>query len=88
MPDISHLAHIARGAMPDRETQTELILIKLVSFLRLTYQIRLLTYRAAKEKKNLILVIPTACTMSGPLIEHIIKHRKIFKLVRKEWDYT
>ncbi|MBT9290667.1 hypothetical protein [Prosthecodimorpha staleyi] len=88
MPDDRLSAHKARGIMPDGETQTELILIKLVSFLRLTYQIKTLTYRAAKENKNLILLVPIFCKISAPLITHISENRRIFKVVRKQWDYT
>jgi hypothetical protein len=77
------LSHKARGTMPDGETQGELLLIKFVSFLRLTDQIRMLTYRAVKEKKKLMLIVPNFCSMSEQLVKHISDNRKIVKVVRK-----
>ncbi len=49
---------IARGSRPDAETSDKLFLIKKVSVLRATYQVRLLAYRAQKEGKKLVLRLP------------------------------
>jgi hypothetical protein len=42
-------------------------LIKFVSLLRLTYQIRLLTYAAAQRGSHLFVLVPANCRISGGL---------------------
>jgi hypothetical protein len=52
-----------RGARPDAENPNELLLIKRVSELRATYQIRLLTSRAVREGKKLVIEVPKECKL-------------------------
>jgi hypothetical protein len=51
----------ARGTRPDAETADAIVLIKNVSALRATYQIRLLAYKAGQTGKKLILLVPASC---------------------------
>jgi hypothetical protein len=47
-----------RGARPDAQVGNRIYLIKLVSSLRLTYQIRLLAFMAYSQKLQLVLRLP------------------------------
>ena len=57
--DFRYTRHqVARGAMADATVGDRLILIKQVSELRATYQIRLLLFRAQQEGKKLTIEMP------------------------------
>lgn len=56
-----------RGALPDAETADAVYLIKNVSVLRATYQIRLLAYLAAGRGKRLVLKVPRSCRFDPAL---------------------
>ena len=56
-----------RGALADAETHEAIYLFKNVSKLRLTYQIRLLAFRAAQEGRKLVLRIPKECQVDRAL---------------------
>lgn len=58
-----------RGAMCDYENHLGFSIFKNVSYLRLTYQIKLLAYRAAKENKTLIISVPEICELSPSFIK-------------------
>jgi hypothetical protein len=60
---------VAGGARPNFETNAKIGLIKNVSVLRATYQIRLLALRSVETKKTLVLVLP--------------KHSKLHPTLRK-----
>jgi len=70
-----------RGSRADVETATGLYLIKPVSALRATYQIRLLALQAAESGKKLILQVPPACRFDSSL-EGLI--RETDGLIRRE----
>jgi hypothetical protein len=53
------------GARPDAETPEALYLIKPVSQLRATYQVRLLAFAARRRGQRLILMVPKSCRF-GP----------------------
>ena len=61
--EIRYTKHqVARGTRPDAETSdNKLWLIKRVSELRATYQIRLLTFRAVQEGRKLVIEAPKGC---------------------------
>lgn len=61
----SHQA--ARGAKPDGEVLNTMYLIKSVSVLRATYQIRLLAFHAKARGKKLVLRVPAACIFAPDL---------------------
>jgi hypothetical protein len=58
--------------MPDAERFNRMYLIKNVSTLRATYQIRLLAFMAVESKKHLILREPTTCVFHESL-EALVK---------------
>ena len=62
---------VARGSRPDIETCDELYLIKNVTVMHATYQVRLLTYRAYQEGKRLVLRVPGYCT-PGPSLRSLM----------------
>lgn len=72
---------VPRGTRPDAETPRELYLLKNVSVLHATYQIRLLAYRAWREKKKLVIRVP-ASAKKGPSLVAFMKENP--SLVRFE----
>jgi len=58
---------VLRSALPDAEKFNVMHLVKNVSKLRATYQIRLLAYRAVGNKMKLILKVPAHCEFSTSL---------------------
>ena len=58
---------IPRAARADAETFNKIYLVKNVSFLRATYQIRLLTFKAVESGKKLILKVPQSCRLHATL---------------------
>ena len=58
---------VPRGTRPDAETADKVNLIKNVSLLRATYQMRLLTFKALQTQKKLILKVPNSCRFVLPL---------------------
>lgn len=64
---------VARGAMPDAEAFNRMYLVKNVSNLRATYQIRLLAFRAVEKKMQLVLRVPLACVFDASLNDLIGK---------------
>lgn len=55
--------------MPDAEAFNKMYLIKNVSKLRATYQIRLLAFRAVDKGTKLILRVPVSCEFDLTLIK-------------------
>lgn len=62
---------VARGTRADAEAFNKMYLIKNVSTLRATYQIRLLAFKAVDEGKKLVLRVPIACKFDKSLNELI-----------------
>ncbi len=56
-----------RGALADARDEQHLYLMKFPSVLRATYQIRLLTFMAMKQKKKLVVTISTHTKISDDL---------------------
>ena len=52
---------VPRGAHTDAESYDKLFLLKNVSTMRLTYQIRLLTFWASESNKRLVVRVPKHC---------------------------
>jgi hypothetical protein len=66
--DLKYTSHqVPRGSRPDAETFDRLYLIKKVSVLRATYQIRLLAFFAQEKNKNLVLKVPRECEFHSSL---------------------
>jgi hypothetical protein len=59
--------HWPRGSRADAETSDAIYLIKNVSRLHATYQVRLLAFAARERGKRLILVVPRSCAFAAGL---------------------
>jgi hypothetical protein len=60
-----------RGARPDADIGNKLYLLKNVSELRLTYQIRLLAYSAHSKSKKLVIRLPKQAKVHASLRDFI-----------------
>jgi hypothetical protein len=60
-----------RGTRADAEKFNRLYLVKNVSTLRATYQIRLLAFRAVSEGLKLVIKVPKACKYHSSLLDLI-----------------
>jgi len=58
---------VPRGTLADAESQDAMYLFKKTSTLRLTYQIRLLTYFAVKSQRTLVINVPRCCIIHESL---------------------
>lgn len=73
---------VARGSLPDSETFDKLILIKRVSEMRATYQVRLLTYLAHQKRKKLVIEVPKYCKIHKSLRGLRKQFPKLINIVR------
>jgi hypothetical protein len=73
---------VARAAMADAERHDAYFLLKNVSSLRLTYQIRLLTYRASEKGCKLVIRVPATCIIHPTLRDFQKEHSKLIKIER------
>lgn len=81
--EFKHTKHqVARGTRPDAETFDKFFLIKRVSEIRATYQIRLLTYRAVREGRRLIIEVPKECKIHSDVRELMRQYSKSVAVVR------
>lgn len=71
-----------RGALADAETRDKLYMFKNVSGLRLTYQIRLMAFRASQENKKLVLRVPKGCKLDRALSAFIKDLRPTVQIER------
>ena len=74
---------VARSARADRETWDTFLLLKNVSELRATYQIRLLVFRAAKEGKKLVVEVPNSCRIHDDLRKLQKAYPRNMRIVRR-----
>jgi hypothetical protein len=74
--------HVARGSKPDAEQNGRMYLFKKVSELRAAYQIRLLVYRAGRDRLKLIIDVPKTCRIHPSLKGLIADNRKLVELVK------
>jgi uncharacterized OsmC-like protein len=58
---------VPRGTRPDAETLDKIYLVKNVSIIRATYQVRLLAFKSMESRKKLILKVPKACQFHASL---------------------
>jgi hypothetical protein len=58
------------------------LLAKNVSHLRLTYQIRLLTFRAGETKSQLVINVPRHCKLSTDLQAFVKQHGQLVRIER------
>ena len=72
----------ARGARPDGVKGRRWLLAKNVSHLRLTYQIRLLTFGAKESKARLVIKVPKHCELSKDLQAFVNEHEDAVRIER------
>jgi len=75
---------VARGSRPDAEDHRTILLIKRVSVMRATYQVRLLTYLASQTGRKLIIEVPPGCRLHSSLRSFIEEFAHLVKVVRSE----
>lgn len=63
---------VLRAARADAERFNTMYLVKLVSHLHATYQIRLLAFKAVQNHQKLVLKVPSKCTFSEALKELLV----------------
>lgn len=73
---------VARGARADAERNDAYFLLKNVSSLRLTYQIRLLAFRAKEQSRKLVIRVPANCTVYPALRDFQKEHAKVVRIER------
>lgn len=79
---VRHTKHqVARGSRPDAETRQAVYLLKNVSTLRLTYQIRLLAFRAQDTARRLVIRVPRRCQLH-PALRHFCKEYEFVRVER------
>lgn len=71
---------VARGTRSDAELHGMLYLIKGCSTLRLTYQIRLLTYQAAQRHIKLTINVPKLCKIQPCLRDFQREHATTIRI--------
>jgi len=71
---------VARGSRADAETFDTLFLIKNVSVIRATYQIRLLAFNATQSRKRLVIKVPKHCRIHPTLRELIAQLPKTVRV--------
>ncbi len=73
---------VARGTRADVIDGGTWVLLKWVSELHLTYQIRLLTFAAAQQRARLFIQLPERCRLSAPLSEFVKEYKKWVRIKR------
>jgi hypothetical protein len=73
---------VARGSRPDAVSGSKLYLIKNVSVLRLTYQIRLLTSLVTERRGTLVIRVPKSARLSRDLRVFVKESARIVKIER------
>lgn len=58
---------VARGSRPDAVKDGRWYMIKNVPLMRLTYQVKLLTFLAAKDSARLVIILPADAALSADL---------------------
>jgi len=71
---------VPRGTRADAERNGAMFLIKNVSTMRLTYQIRLLTLRAVETRRKLLIDVPAICKVHPMLREFVRQHSKFVRI--------
>jgi hypothetical protein len=73
---------VARGTRADAERNNTIYLLKNVSMLRLTYQIRLQTFNAYRTAKILIVRVPKQCKLDSELLGFQKEHTQFIRIER------
>lgn len=80
-PEYFYTKHqVIRGTRADAERHDAFFLIKNVSSLHLTYQIRLLTYRALETGRRLVIRVPNICKVHPTLRDFQREHSQYIRI--------
>lgn len=83
MIDFRYTRHqVARSSRPDAVSGSKAYLFKNVSELRLTYQIRMLTFLAAERKSRLVIRIPKEARLSVDLRLFVKENSAVVRIER------
>jgi len=74
---------VARGSLPDAESHDSLLLIKRVSEMRATYQVRLLTFFAIQTGRKLTIELPKKSKLHKSLKDFRKQFPSVVKIVRR-----
>lgn len=81
--DFAYTKHqTLRGSMPDADAANILYLIKNVSEMRLTYQVRLLAYMASTKGKKLNIRLPKSAKVNSGLRDFVRDSGGLVKIER------
>lgn len=72
-----------RGTRADAEKFNRLYLVKNVSYLRATYQMKLLAFRATSEGLKLVIKVPKHCSFDRSVVDLIKKTGNV--IVREDY---
>lgn len=75
---------VARGTRPDAEAGNKLYLLKKVSTLHATYQVRLLAFRAQQEQKQLVIRGPAELKPGSSLRDLMAELRGTIRIERSD----
>jgi len=75
---------VARGSRADARDGDQAFLFKDVLELRLTYQIRLLTFMAEQTGGHLNIVIPRTSRISGDMQAFVRQHKALVRIERAD----
>lgn len=82
-PKFTYTKHqTPRGSMPDVENGAALYLLKNVSKMRLTYQVKLLVYMAHPKGKRLYIRLPSTAKVHHTLRDYVHERGGLVKIER------
>jgi len=73
---------VPRGARPDGAQHDRDLLVKNVSCLRLTHQIRLLTFKVLQQRRKLVILVPMYATIHATLRDQVKAHPRVVRIER------
>jgi len=73
---------VARGALPDSQDRQRICLVKNVTMMRATYQVRLLMFLASEAGKKLVIFVPQHCKLHPSLNRLIAEFSKTIYIER------
>lgn len=69
--------------MPDAVQGNDVYIVKMCSRLRLTYQVKLLTFMVVEKGMRLNIIVKPDCDVPEDLRDHLASHKKHVRLERR-----
>jgi hypothetical protein len=83
--DLRYTRHqVARGSRPDATVGSTAYIVKKVTRMRLTYQIRLLTFLAEEQRGRLVVRVPRGCALSPDLRTFVKRHASVLRIEKAD----